>query len=137
LDADAYAAYNRHDYQTAANLARRLTALVPRYSSAWNLLGMSLFELHELDTAASALETSINLDPASAYAYNNLGRVYWRLRRYDDAVAQFQKQIALNPQDHYAHMNLGLCIATERCAALRCRNSRKPQRSLPITRASC
>jgi len=114
LFADAQAAHGRHDYQTAANLARRLTSLAARNSYAWNLLGISLLELHELDQAASALETAVKLDPASPLAYNNLGRVYWRQRKYDEAIAQFQKQIALNPQDHYAHANLGMVLLDQK-----------------------
>ena len=118
LFADAQSAYGRHDYQTAANLARRLTSLAARNSNGWNLLGISLLELHELDQAASALETAVKLDPASPFAYNNLGRVYWRQRKYDEAIAQFQKQVALNPQDQYAHANLGMVLRDQKKCSL-------------------
>lgn len=114
LYSNAQSAYGQHEYQTAANLARNITSLSPRYSAAWNLLGMSLLELRELDQAATALETAVKLDPASSYSYNNLGRVYWRQRRYDAAIAQFQKQIALNPDDHYAHANWGLLLRDQK-----------------------
>lgn len=114
LFSDTQAAYNRRDFQTAVNLARRLTELSPSNSSAWNWLGLSLLEVHELNIAASALETALRLDPASTYAYNNLGRVYWQQRKYDDAAAQFRKQIVLNPDDHYAHANLGMMLRDEK-----------------------
>ena len=114
LFVDAQAAYGRQDYQTAANLARRMTALSPNYSAAWNMLGISLLELHQLDEAASALETAVKIDPASSQAYNNLGRVYWRQRRYDEAIAEFEKQIARNPDDRYAHSNLGLILRDQK-----------------------
>ena len=107
-------AYNRHDYQTAANLARRITALSPLYSTAWNLLGISLLEVGELDAAATALRKQIEVDPGSYFAYNNLGRVYWRQRKYDDAIDQFRKQIAINPEDHYAHGNLGSALRDQK-----------------------
>jgi len=114
LFSDAQSALGRRDYQTAANLGRRLTTMAPSNSYAWNLLGVSLLELHELTQAASALETSVKLDPASAYSYNSLGRVYWEQRRYSEAQAQFQKQIAINPDDHYAHGNLGMMLRDQK-----------------------
>jgi TonB family protein len=114
LFSDAQSALGRRDYQTAANLGRRLTTMAPSNSYAWNLLGVSLLELHELTQAASALETSVKLDPASAYSYNSLGRVYWQQRRYSEAQAQFQKQIAINPDDHYAHGNLGVMLRDQK-----------------------
>jgi len=118
LFVDAQAAYSRQDYQTSANIARRMTALSPNYSSAWNMLGMSLLELHQLDEAASALEAAVKLDPASSQSYNNLGRVYWRQRKRDEAAAEFQKQIARNPDDRYAHTNLGLVLRDQKKCSL-------------------
>jgi len=118
LYSDTQSAYSRRDYQTAANLARRLTTISPQNSNAWNLLGISLLELHELTEAATVLETAVKLDPSSSYTFNNLGRVYWRQRKYSDAVAQFQKQIAINPDDHYAHGNLGMMLRDEKKCSL-------------------
>jgi len=114
LYTDAHEAYNRRNYQTAANLARRLTTLSPQYGSAWGVLGISLLELNQLDAAVSALATAIKIDPASTLAYNNLGRVYWRQRKYEEAAAQFRKQIVINPQDHYAHGNLGMLLRDQK-----------------------
>jgi len=114
LYSTAYEAYNRHDYQTAANIARRATALSPDYKSAWNLLGISLSEMGQLDAAASALKKLIEIEPDSVTAYNNLGRVYWKQRKYDDAIAQFQRQLVINPQDHYAHSNLGMLLRDQK-----------------------
>ena len=110
LFSDASEANNRHDYQTAANLARRITAMSPQNGNGWNLLGISLLELNQLDAAAAALETAIKVDPASTFAYNNLGRVYGRQRKYEEAAVQFRKQIVINPQDHYAHGNLAMML---------------------------
>jgi TonB family protein len=110
-------AYNRREYQTATNLARRVTALAPRHGAAWNLLGMSLLEINQLDAAEAALKKQIEVDPGSHFAYNNLGRVYWRQRKYTEAITQFQKQIAINPQDHYAHGNLGMVLRDQKKCA--------------------
>jgi TonB family protein len=108
LFANAQEAYARHDFQSAADLSRRVTVLSPENRVAWNLLGISLLELRELDAAATALEMQIKVDPASNLAYNNLGRVYWMQRKYDEALREFQRQLEINPQDHYAHANLGM-----------------------------
>ena len=110
LFTDVEDAYNRHEYVTASNLARRITSLAPQLSGGWNQLGRSLLELHQLNAAASALEEAVRLEPASPVAYNNLGRVYWQQRRYDEAISQFEEQIALNAQDPYAHANLGMLL---------------------------
>ncbi len=117
LYTDASEAYGRHDYQTAANLARRVTTLAPQYYSAWNLLGISLIELNQLDAAAAALDTESKIDPASTFAYNNLGRVFWKQHKYEEAAAQFRKQIVINPQDHYAHGNLGMLLRDQKKCA--------------------
>ena len=114
LYSDANSAYQRRDFQTAANLSRRMTSMFPLNANAWSVLGSSLLELHELNQAATALETAVKLDPASSFALINLGRVYWRQRRYDEAQAQFAKQIALNPDDHYAHGNLGMMLRDQK-----------------------
>ncbi len=117
LYTDANEAYGRRDYQTAANLARRITSLSPQHNSAWNLLGISLLAMNQLDAAAAALETQIKIDAGSTFAYNNLGRLYWRQHKYDEAGAQFRRQIVINPQDHYAHANLAMMLRDEhKCA---------------------
>jgi len=114
LHTDANEAYSRGDYQTAANLARRIIDLAPLYPNAWNLLGISLLALNQLDAAADALQKEIQIYPGSSNAYNNLGRVYWRQHKYDRAAAQFRKQLVINPQDHYAHNNLGMLLRDEK-----------------------
>lgn len=114
LYTDAYAAYKNHEYQTAVNLARRITELSPQYTSGWSLLGDSLLAMNQSDAAAAAFETQIKLDPSSPAAYNNLGRVYWRQHKYEDAAAQFRKQIVINPEDHYAHANLGMMLRDQK-----------------------
>jgi TonB family protein len=114
LYTDADEALRRGDYQTAANLARRITDLAPQHSSAWNLLGRSLFSLNEPEAAADAFVTQIKVNPSSTVAYNNLGLVYWRQHKYDDAAAQFRKQLVINPDDHYAHSNLGMMLRDQK-----------------------
>ncbi|HXM67099.1 MAG TPA: TonB family protein [Candidatus Acidoferrum sp.] len=114
LYTDANEAYGRHDYQTAANLARRVTTLAPQNNGGWNLLGISLLEMNQLDAAATALQMAIANDPASTFAYNNLGRVYSRQHKYEEAAVQFRKQIVINPQDHYAHANLGAMLRDQK-----------------------
>ena len=131
LFVDANEAYSRRDYQTAANIARQITAKYPRHYSAWNLLGIALLELNELPAAEDALKRQIEIDPSSVNAYNNLGRVYWRERKYAEAEAEFRKQIAINPEDHYAHANLGLMLrSAKKCEAA----MPELQRALTITR---
>lgn len=114
LFTDASEAYSRSDYQTAAHLARRITALAPHYQNVWNLLGLSLLALRQFDGAAEAFQKEIEVNPSSSNAYNNLGRVYWRQRKYEDAAVQFRKQLVINPQDHYAHNNLGMMLRDEK-----------------------
>jgi len=62
---DAVEAYNRADYATAANLLRKVTAMLPQNGNAWNELGRALLALNQLDAAAQAFNTSIEKDPAS------------------------------------------------------------------------
>jgi TonB family protein len=114
LFTDASEAYNRRDYQTAANLARRITALAPQDGSGWNQLGIALLELNQLDAAVEALEMSVKVDTASTFAYNNLGRVYWKQHKFEDAAAQFRKQIVINPNDHYAHGNFAMMLRDQK-----------------------
>jgi TonB family protein len=114
LYTDASEAYSRDDYQTAADLARRITAMAPQYRNVWNLLGLSLLALRQFDGAAEAFQKEIDVNPTSSNAYNNLGRVYWRQRKYEDAAVQFRRQLVINPQDHYAHNNLGMMLRDEK-----------------------
>jgi TonB family protein len=114
LMVNATEAYGRRDYQTAANLARQVTAKYPAHTTAWNLLGISLLEMNELPAAEDALKRQIVVDRSSPSAYNNLGRVYWREFRYEEAEEQFRKQMVINPDDHYAHANLGMVLRQQK-----------------------
>lgn len=114
LHVDADEAYRREDYQTAANICRRILELAPQDAAAWNTLGRSLLALGESDAAIEAFTNSIKFYPASPVAYNNSGLAYWRQHKYDDAAAQFRKQVLINPDDHYAHANLGRMLLEEK-----------------------
>jgi len=114
LHTDGDEAYKQNDFQTAANIFRRIIDLTPQDAGAWNMLGRSLLSLNELQAASDAFTNSIKFYPASPSAYNNLGLVYWRQHKYEDAATQFRKQIVVNPDDHYAHSNLGIMLRDQR-----------------------
>lgn len=111
---DGDEAYKRNDFQTAANIFRKIIDLSAQDAGSWNMLGRSLLGLNELEAATDAFLNSIKYYPGSPVAYNNLGLAYWRQHKYDDAAAQFRKQIVVNPDDHYAHSNLGTLLRDQK-----------------------
>lgn len=117
LRIDGDEAYKRNDFQTAANVFRRIVDLSPQDAGGWNMLGRSLLGLNQLDAAEEAFSNSIKFYPGSPVAYNNLGHAYWRQHKYDEAAAQFRKQIIINPDDHYAHSNLGMLLRDQKKCA--------------------
>jgi TonB family protein len=118
LSAQTSEALGRHDFRTAATLARTAITLAPYENGIRVMLGAALVGLNELDAAQAVLEAEIKLDPASPTAYRLLGVTYLRQHKLEDAVTQFRKQIAINPQDHDAYAALASLLHDEKqCSA--------------------
>jgi len=118
LSAQTSEALGRHDFRTAATLARTAITLAPYENGIRVMLGAAFVGLNELDEAQTVLEAEIKLDPTSPTAYRLLGVTYLRQHKLEDAVTQFRKQIAINPQDHDAYAALASLLHDEKqCSA--------------------
>ncbi len=92
---------------------KRAIDLYPRYSEAFEQLGLAYY-YRKMDTAAfNAVTRSIELDPKKATAYNSLGTFYFdRAKDYQQALELFQRAVQLYPSYIDGWRNLGCTYAT-------------------------
>jgi Flp pilus assembly protein TadD len=99
-----------HD-QARAELSRAIE-LDPKFSDAWNNLGVEYIRAGRTADAVSALEKSVELDPACARCYSNLAMTLFQSKRVDEAEAAARKSVQLDPQAPASHYVLGCVLAS-------------------------
>jgi tetratricopeptide (TPR) repeat protein len=111
---DATQALRRQEFQTAANLARRMISLCPRCRMGHAILAAALMELNQLADAQLAAEEEVKINPADPIAYKTLGNVYAREHELEKAAVQFQKAAEINPRDYDVHVALGKLLREQK-----------------------
>jgi tetratricopeptide (TPR) repeat protein len=86
---------------------REATRLQPRYSEAFNNLGVALLGRNRLDEAIQSYREAIRVRPDNEQAHNNLGRAYEVQGRLDDAMVAYGHAVELRPSYVLALTNLG------------------------------
>lgn len=82
----------------------------PKYSPAYNNLGLVLRTTHRFGEAEACFRRAIELNPDDSYAYNNLGLVLIDLGYMDKAEVCFQRAIELSPGQAEFYSNLGTVL---------------------------
>jgi len=84
--------------------------LNPKYSPAYNNLGLVLQNTNRLPEAEACFGRAIELNPKDHSAYNNLGLVLMNLGHLPKAEYCFRKAIKLNPNQSTIYTNLGTVL---------------------------
>lgn len=89
--AAAYAAFERAEYATSLELARRILATHPAYADMRNLAGISLALLGDSEAAIEELNAAIAINPEYVEALLNRALVLNDLGRFDEAKETLEK----------------------------------------------
>ena len=100
-------AVHEQDQAKAAELAKKLTELVPGAWHAHFLRGRLLNQSGNGDAAAVSLKKAIEADPTAAVPYNDLGYVELYQGKYDDAIAHLRKYAEMRPKEPNPQDSLG------------------------------
>lgn len=117
-----YIAWERSDYETAAEAFVKVLVLSPEDLRIPYLLGDALMKQGKIKEAVAVLERSVDAGNASVAVINCLGQAYLQLKEYERAKYMFQVAIQADPdhkQAYYglatAHTRLGETEEAEHC----------------------
>jgi hypothetical protein len=85
---------------------REAARIQPKYSEAFNNLGVTLFGLDRVDEAIENYREAIRVGPGNEKAHNNLGRALEVQGRLDEAIFHYRKAVELEPTYALARTNL-------------------------------
>ena len=100
-------AYQKKEYQIAADLIAQAININSSQHSFFNNLGLVLKEQKKLDRAIQAFHQSIEINPRFTEGHNNLGIVLQKQEKYNEAIKAYRSAIKLQPNNMEACSNLG------------------------------
>jgi tetratricopeptide (TPR) repeat protein len=107
--------FKHQDFDEAAALFQKLTALRPLRVEGWNNLGIAQLSRNEQDAALESFKKVLELEPDNPGALLNLGNCHANKGNHEDACGLFQKAVGLKPDFSDAWFNLGnACCAMEK-----------------------
>ncbi len=99
---DGLTAWDKKNYQQAADAFEKATALYPQYDEAFNDLGMMYAHLDQAAKSRAAFETAVKLNDKNASADRNLAGLLLRDRDYQGAGDLARKSLAVDPSNAFA-----------------------------------
>ena len=95
-------AWEKKNYQSAAEAFEKATALYPQYDEAFNDLGMMYAHLDQPAKSRAAFETAVKLNDKNASADRNLAGLLLRDHDYKGAGDLARKSLAVDPNNAFA-----------------------------------
>ncbi len=93
------AAWQKQNFQQAANEFEKAVAAYPEYDTAYNNLGVMYAHLSQTDKAVAAFTRSVELNDKNADADRNLARMMMRQKDYPQAEELLKKSLTVQPLD--------------------------------------
>jgi Flp pilus assembly protein TadD len=90
------------DREKAIEELKRAIDLDPRFSEAYNNLGVQYYLLNRPQEAQPLIQRAVELDPASFHGFANLAAVHISLGNFDAAKAFAKRSLALSPLNAHA-----------------------------------
>ncbi|MDE2623497.1 MAG: tetratricopeptide repeat protein, partial [Betaproteobacteria bacterium] len=100
-------AFNRGDFEAAAQLAQKATREHPEDPLGWKVWGASLMQMGRALDAVMPMQRNLQLMPQDAEAHFNYGIAMRHMERLQEAESSFRKAIELKPDYAESHNNLG------------------------------
>ena len=107
-------ALQQRDYQTAADLLKKVADQDPQNKVVWDELGRAYSGLDDHDKAIAAFQKQVEVDPFQKTAYVDLATELQQDGRTDEAIAAYRKQLENDSLDRSAHKSLGLLLLDAR-----------------------
>ncbi len=99
---DGLSAWDKKNYQQAADAFEKATVLYPQYDEAFNDLGMMYAHLDQPAKSRAAFETAVKLNDKNASADRNLAGLLLRDHDYQGAGDLARKSLAVDPNNAFA-----------------------------------
>jgi arylsulfatase A-like enzyme/Flp pilus assembly protein TadD len=100
-DTMAYIALQQEDFQLAQDAARRAIAIDPQLASAWNNLGVALYNLQRPAKALDAWRRSLELNPLDYDTLFNLGLIAAETQELELARTALERFVRQAPSPYY------------------------------------
>lgn len=98
-------------WEDALEAYRRVVAIDPDYSAAWNNLGLLLHRTGRYGEAQTAYEAALEKDPTCREAAYNLGSLAEDRGDVDSAIRFYRRALEVSPDYADAHFNLASALA--------------------------
>lgn len=101
-------AYERGDYEKAAQLYEKVVEIDPNYAPAYNALGLTYKGLNgTIEDVTWLFNVATEIDPNYIDAYDNQCKTYYQAQYYDEAEKACLKILSLVPNHGGAQFTLG------------------------------
>jgi tetratricopeptide (TPR) repeat protein len=98
-------------WEEAIDAYRRVVAIDPTYSAAWNNLGLLLHRMGNYDEAQTAYRTALDQDEQCCQAAYNLGSLHEDRGDVEMAIRHYRLALELAPDYADAHFNLAAALS--------------------------
>src|SRR5438876_2682551 len=98
-------------WEEAIDAYRRVVAIDPTYSAAWNNLGLLLHRMGNYDEAQAAYGTALEQDEQCCQAAYNLGSLHEDRGDVEMAIRHYRLALELAPDYADAHFNLAAALS--------------------------
>lgn len=98
----------RHDVEAAKRSLHEAVEIAPRFTQAWNQMGMIAYQLHDLPAAEQYFRTALEGEPSAFEPAANLAGVLLSEGHFADSLAVNQKALTSRPNDALANVQAGI-----------------------------
>lgn len=99
------------DLQGAIEQYEKAVASNPRFTTAYNRLGIVYQRMGKLDEAMNILQQGVRADPNAAILHNNLAYCFLVQNRLVEAESECREALRITPEFKRARMNLAVTLA--------------------------
>jgi Tfp pilus assembly protein PilF len=99
---------SKHDAAGARRYFADAVRIAPRYSAAWNALGVIDYQQAHFEEAEKNFRQAVAAEPSAFDPQVNLGGVLLNLNRPEEALPYNQKAVEQRPKDALANAQLGM-----------------------------
>jgi tetratricopeptide (TPR) repeat protein len=101
---------DKRNTASAVSSLYRAVSEDPKFTRAWAMLGILLFEQKQFDAAIDALHKAMALGQGLPAITKSLGYGLMSASKFEDSAAVWRDYIKANPQDVDGPVNLGYCL---------------------------
>jgi Tfp pilus assembly protein PilF len=99
---------SKHDTEGATRFFEEAVRIAPKYSAAWNALGVIAYQQAHFEEAESNFRKAAEAEPAAFDPQVNLGGVLLNLNRAEEALPYNQRAAQARPKDALSNAQLGM-----------------------------